>query len=112
MTIKDSKFGKIYSAHPLYLIFSKVNGYLEENNGNKYLGTVVPTKESKKNLKVYKELWIRIRDLISLITKNLDDYDESYMKMKFNLDDELPIIKMIENPSMKIVVTAVFHENN
>ena len=33
------------------------------------------------------------------------------MKIKFNSDDELPLTKMVEIPSMIIVVTAVFHEN-
>ena len=32
--IKDSKYVKINSVNPLYLIF-KVNGYFEEINGNK-----------------------------------------------------------------------------
>ena len=27
-------------------------------------------------------MWIKIRDLISLLTKNPDDYDEKYMKIK------------------------------
>ena len=34
------------------------------------------------------------------------------MKIKFDLDDELPLNKMIEITSMIIVVRAVFHENN
>ena len=34
------------------------------------------------------------------------------MKIKFNLDDELPLNKTIEVPSMIIVVRVVFHENN
>ena len=34
------------------------------------------------------------------------------MKIKFHLDDELPLNKMTEIPSMIIVVTAVFHECN
>ena len=34
------------------------------------------------------------------------------MKIKFNLDDKLPLNKMIEIPSMIIVVRAVFYENN
>ena len=34
------------------------------------------------------------------------------MKIKFNLDDKLPLNKMIEIPSMVIVVRAVFQENN
>ena len=35
------------------------------------------------------------------VTKNLGDYDENYMKIKFNSDDELP--------SMIIAVRAVLH---
>ena len=46
------------------------------------------------------------------MTRNSDDYDEKYMKMEFNLDDELPLNKMIKIPSMATVVGAVFHKNN
>ena len=34
------------------------------------------------------------------------------MKFKYNLDDKLPLNKMIEIPSMVIDFRAVFHENN
>ena len=34
------------------------------------------------------------------------------MKIKFNLDDELPLNKVIKLPSMIIVIRAVFHQNN
>ena len=88
-----------------------MNGYFEEINGNKYL-TLVPINENKEKIKKYEELWSKIRDLIRSITKNSDDYDEKYMKIKFNSDDELPLNKMIEIPSMIIVVRAVFHKNN
>ena len=59
-----------------------------------------------------KELWNKIRDLIRSMTKNSDHYDEKYMTIKFNLDDGLLLNKTIEIPTMKIVVRAVFHENN
>ena len=52
---------------------------------------LVPTSESKEKIKRYEELWSKIRDWIRLITKNSDDYDEKYMKIKFNLDDNLPL---------------------
>ena len=45
ITIKDSKYVKINSLNPLYLIFSTVNKYFEEINNNKYL-MLVPTKFS------------------------------------------------------------------
>ena len=46
------------------------------------------------------------------MTKSSDDYDKKYMKIKFNPNDELPINKTIEIPSMIIVVRVVFHEND
>ena len=56
-------------------MLSKMNGYFEEVNKNKYL-TLVPINESKEKIKRYEELWINIRDLIRSVTKNSDDYDE------------------------------------
>ena len=102
---------KIYSANLLYLIFGRVNGYFKGINGNKYL-TLVPTNKSKEKIKKYEELWIKIRDLIRSITKNLDDYDEKHMKIKFDSDDNLPLNKTMEIPIVAIVARAVFHENN
>ena len=43
--IKDSKYVKIYSVNPLYLISRNVNEYFEETNKSKYV-TLVPTNES------------------------------------------------------------------
>ena len=111
VAIKDSKYIKIYSVNPFYLIFRYVNGYFEKINGNKYL-TLVPTNESREKIKRYEELWIKIRDLIRSITKSSDDYDEKYMKIKFNSDDKLPVNKTIEIPTIAIVVRAIFLENN
>ena len=85
MTIKNSKCIKIFCVNPFYPIFSNVNVYFEENNENKYL-TLVPTNESKEKIKKYEELWIKIKDLIRLITKKSDYYDEKYVKPKFNSD--------------------------
>ena len=94
VTIKDSKYIKINCANPFYLIFNKLNGCFEEINGNKYL-TLFPTNEIKEKNEKYEELWHKIRDLIRSITKSSDDYDEKYVKIKFNSDDELPLIKTI-----------------
>ena len=109
VTIK--KYIKICSVSPLHLIFIYVNGYFEENNGNKYL-TLVPTNESKEKIKKCEEIWIKIRDLIRPMTKHSDDVDKIYMKIKFNSDDELLINKTIEIPTIIIVVRAIFLENN
>ena len=45
------------------------------------------------------------------MTKRSDDYEKKYMKIKFNSHDKLPLNKMIEIPTITIVVRAIFHKN-
>ena len=111
MTIKDLKYVKTDSINAIYLTLNKVNGYFEEINGSKYL-TLVPTNESNEKIKRYEELWRKIRDLIRSVTENSDDYDEKYIKIKFNSDDELFLNKTIEIPSIAIVIRSIFIENS
>ena len=79
----------------------------KENNGNKSL-TLVPTNESKDTLK-YEEPWNKIRDLIRSITDNSDNFDEKCIKIKFNLDDDLPLKKTLGLYYMTRIVRFVFH---
>ena len=105
VTIKE--YVKSYGVNPLYLVFR--NGYFEEIDKSKYL-TLVPTNKSKE--KKYEELWSKIRDLIRSIAKSFVDHDEKYIRIKFNLDDELPLNKTIEVSTLTIVVRATFLGNN
>ena len=105
VTIKE--YVKSYSVNPLYLVFR--NGYFEEIDKSKYL-TLVSTNKSKE--KKYEELWSKIRDFIRSIAKSFVDHDEKYIRIKFNLDDELPLNKTIEVSTLTIVVRATFLGNN
>ena len=105
------KYLKIYNINLLYLILRYVNRYFDEINGNKYL-TLVATNESKEKTKKFEDQWIKITDLIRSITKIYDAYDEKYMKIKFNSDNELPLNKTVEITTITIVVRAIFLENN
>ena len=93
MTVEDLSYVKINSVNPLYFIINEINGYIEESNGNKNLN-LVSTDGSKNKLTKYEELWSKIRDLIRSKTNNSDDYDEKYMKIKFNVNDNLPLKKL------------------
>ena len=53
-----------------------------------------------------------MRDLIRSKTNNSDDYDEKHIKIKYNSDDVLSLMKTLELCSMIIVVRAAFHEDN
>ena len=56
--INDQKNIKINSVNPLYLIFNKVNRYLEEINKNKYL-TLVTTNDDKEMIKNMKNCGVK-----------------------------------------------------
>ena len=49
---------------PLYIIFNKLNGYIEDNNGSKYL-TLIPFDENKKAIKNIKEYGMKLSILLS-----------------------------------------------
>ena len=56
ITIKSiSDYENINSVNPLYLIIAEVDGYIEENNKNKYL-TFASTDKNKKVLEKYTKL--------------------------------------------------------
>ena len=74
--------------------------------------TAVSNNESKDIIKKYEKLWNKIEDQIRTITNNSDHYDEKFIKIKFNLDDNLPLNEILEFHNMSIVVRAVFREGN
>ena len=55
VTVKNLSHIKISIVNPLYIIIDKINRYIEESNGNRYL-TVVLTDECKDILEKYEEL--------------------------------------------------------
>ena len=110
VTIKDLKYVKINSVNPLCLIFSKENRCFVEINKNNCL-VLVPTNESKEITKRHEELWSKIRKLIMSITKNSNDCDDKYRKIKFDLDDDLHLNKMIEIYNVAIVIIDISYEN-
>ena len=50
----------------------------------------------KAKKKKKRKLRSQIKDRIIKITNNAYDYDEKYMKIKFNSDDDLPLNKTLE----------------
>ena len=73
--------------------------------------TLVPTDLSKDKLKQCEDLWKKIEDLIRSISNNCNNYDERYMKTKFNSADGLPLKKKLEFHHVVIVVKSVFFFN-
>ena len=105
----------IYSVNPLYLVIGKVDGHIEENNGNKYLvfdsTELHSTDENKEILEKYTELWDGIKNEIETINGGKKgDYGKD-MKNKFDTNDNLPLSKPLKLHLLTITVRCIFEED-
>ena len=87
-----------------------VDGYIEENNRNKYL-TFASTDKNKKLLEKYTKLWDEIKYHIQTINASQSgEYEKDYMKIKFNSDDML-LNKILKLHMLTTIVRSVFEED-
>ena len=96
----------------MYLIIGKTDGYIEENNGNKYL-VFAFTDGNKKVLAKVTKLWDEIKHLNETINGGKKgEYVKDFMKIKFNSDDNLPLNKMLKLHMLTVIVRSVFEEDD
>ena len=106
-----SDYKNINSVNPLYLVIGEVDEYIEENNGNKHL-TFGCTDKNKKVLENYTKLLDEIKYHIQTInTGKSGEYEKDYMKIKFNLDDNLSLNKKLKLCVLTIFVRHAFEED-
>ena len=76
-------YENIDSVNPLYLVIGKVDGYIEKNNGNKFL-TFASTDKIKRVLEKYAKLWDEIKYHNQTINSGKSGkYDKDYIRIKF-----------------------------
>ena len=91
---KIADYESINSVSTLYLIIGKVDGYIEESNGNKYL-LFASTDSNKKVLAKFTKLWDEIKHLIETINESKKgEFEKDFMKIKFKSEDSLPLNKI------------------
>ena len=112
ITIKIiSEYKNINSVNKLYLIIGEIDGYIEENNGNKYL-TKVSTDKNKNVLEKCTKPWDEIKYHIQTINAGKSgEYKKGYMRIRFNSDDNLPLNKTLKLHMLTITVKSVFEED-
>ena len=99
----------IYSVNPLYLLINHASGYIEEKGTNTYL-IFYSTDENKELLNKYTDVWNGIKDKIKEGSGECD-YEEDYMKIKFNSDYDLPLNKPLKFHLMTTTIRSVFEED-
>ena len=95
-----------FSANPLYLMINKIKDHFEEVDGDKYL---IVSSDNSDIVQKYQEVFDGIKEII----KKINDYglpvkyDDNYMKIKFNTDDNIPLNKVIYFPTITIIIRSV-----
>ena len=56
----------------------------------------------------YSEIWNGIKDCIEKINNNkLGEYDKNYMKIKFNSDEDIPLNKQLNFPTITSIIRYI-----
>ena len=96
----------VFSVNPLYLIIIKIKDHFEEVDGDKNL---IINSENGDIMQKYQEVFNGKKEII----KKTNDYgqpikyDDNYMKIKFNTDDNIPINKIIYFPTITIIIRSI-----
>ena len=96
----------VNSVNPLYLMINKIKGHFEEVDGDKYL---IISSENGDIMQKYQELFDGIKEFI----KRINDYscpikyDDNYMKINFNTNDNIILNKIICFPTITIIIGSV-----
>ena len=88
-----------------------MNGYIEENNGNKHLA-FTSADGNKKVLAKFTKLWDEIKYLFETITGGKKGkYEKDFMKIRFEPDDNLSLNKTLKVHMLTVIVRSVFEED-
>ena len=57
------------------------------------------------------DVWNGMKNKIKEVSSSECDYEKDYMNIKFNSDDNLPLIKPLKFHNMTITIRSVFEED-
>ena len=76
-------------------MINRIDGFIEEKNGDKYVD-IADTDRNSEMLKKNAKVWDGIKDCIKKINNSeLGEYHKDYMKIKFNSGDDIPLNKQL-----------------
>ena len=104
--IKKKTQWNVNSVNLLYLMINKLKGHFEEVDGDIYL---INSSEKGDIVQKYKDVFYGIEEIIKKINdySQLIKYDDNYMKIRLNTDDNIPVNKIIYFPTITIIIRSV-----
>ena len=101
----------VNSVNPLYLMINRIDGFIEKKNGDKHLNIAL-TDRSIEVVRKYSEVWNGIKDCIEKINNDKSgEYDKVYMKIRFNSDNDIPLHKQLNFPTITVIIRNNFEKD-
>ena len=92
-------------------MINRIDGFIEKKEGDKYLD-ISDTDRNSELLRKYSEVWNGIKDCIEKINNSkLGEYDKDYMKIKFNSNDDIPLNKQLNFPTIAVIIRNIFEKD-
>ena len=102
----------VNSVNPLYLMINRIDGFIEEKNGDKYLNIALTDRNSEV-LKKYSEVWNGIKYCIEKVNDSgLGEFVKDYMKIKFDSDDDVLLNKQLQFPTITVIIRNIFEKDD
>ena len=113
LIIYDIKYIKdLNSPNSLYLVFNNLDACIEKKGKNKYL-IFASTDKNEMVLGDYIEVWDEVKEQIELITGDkVTKYGKDFMKIKFEIDDDLLLNKILNISVCVVIIRSVFEESD
>ena len=101
----------VNSVNPPYLMINRIKGHFEEVDRYKYL---IINSESGDIMQKFQEVFDGIKEIIKKINDHSQPikYDDNYMKIKFNTDDNIPLNKIIYFVTITIIIRSVTQKDD
>ena len=101
----------VNSVNPLYLMINRIDGFIEEKNGDKCLN-IADTDRNSEVLKKYAKAWNGIKNSLKKINNSeLGESEKYYMKIKFNSDDCIPSNKVLNFSTIIVIIRNIFEKD-
>ena len=102
---------KINIVNSLYLLVNRIDGFIDEKEGDKYLN-IASTDRNSEVLKKCLEVWSAIKGCIEKINNSkLGEYDKDYIKIKLSSDDDFPLNKLLSFLSLTVIIKNIFEKD-
>ena len=92
-------------------MINRIKDHFEEVDGDKYL---IISSENGDIMQKYQEGFDGIKEIIKRINDYGQpiEYDDNYMKIKFNTDDNITLNKIIYFPTITIIIRSIIKNDD